>query len=154
MSLRLVLRDQCKLEAAEEIHLQGLSAREKLLGKEHRSTLTNLNNLGSVIASQGKYEQAEELHRQALSARREKILGREHPQALTSLNNLEFALGNQGKLEEAEVLHRRALSGGERILGQDHPDTLLSSVKKIRASDFGDQGQVRRAPKKLPSNEH
>ena len=32
----------------------------------------------------------------------------------------------QGKLEEAEVLSRRALKGKERVLGTDHPSTLLT----------------------------
>ena len=31
----------------------------------------------------------------------------------------------QGKLEEAETLSRRALEGRERVLGVNHPDTLI-----------------------------
>ena len=34
---------------------------EKVLGKEHPSTLTSMNNLASVLSRQGKYDEAERL---------------------------------------------------------------------------------------------
>jgi tetratricopeptide (TPR) repeat protein len=33
---------------------------------------------------------------------------------------------NQGKYEEAEAMNRRALDGREKVLGEEHPDTLKS----------------------------
>ena len=36
---------------------------EKMLGKEHPSTLTSMNNLASVLSGQGKYDEAEEIYR-------------------------------------------------------------------------------------------
>ena len=48
---------------------------ETVLGKEHSSTLTSMNNLTGVLSSQGKYKEAEEMHRQAL-ATRETVLGK------------------------------------------------------------------------------
>jgi hypothetical protein len=36
-------------------------------------------------------------------------------------------LGHEGRHEEAEAMHRRALEAREKVLGQDHPDTLASS---------------------------
>jgi hypothetical protein len=52
--------------------------REKVLGVEHPSTLSSVNNLAEVFRDQGKYEEAEEMHRRALEGR-EKVLGAEHP---------------------------------------------------------------------------
>ncbi len=43
--------------------------KEKMLGKEHPSTLTSMNNLVLVLSRQGKYDEAEEMHRQALAYR-------------------------------------------------------------------------------------
>ena len=45
-----------------------------MLGPEHPSTLTSMNNLAQVLYSQGKYEAAEEMQRRALELK-EKVLG-------------------------------------------------------------------------------
>jgi Tfp pilus assembly protein PilF len=112
-------------EEAEAMHRRALEAREKVLGREHPSTLSSVNNLGNVLDSQGKYEEAEAMHRRALEAR-EKVLGREHPSTLTSVSNLGNVLFRQGKYEEAEAMHRRALEAREKVLGREHPSTLTS----------------------------
>jgi hypothetical protein len=54
---------------------------ETVLGKEHPSTQTSINNLALMLSDQGKYEYAEEIHRQALGLR-EGVLSREHPPTL------------------------------------------------------------------------
>jgi tetratricopeptide (TPR) repeat protein len=110
-------------EEAGSMHRRALKAREKVLGREHPSTLTSVDNLGLVLSSQGKYEEAEAMHRRALKAR-EKVLGHEHPSTLISVDNLGLVLSSQGKYEEAEAMHRRALEGSEKVLGPEHPDTL------------------------------
>jgi len=43
-----VLSDQGKYEQAEEMHRQVPGLRETVLGKEHPSTLTSMNNLALV----------------------------------------------------------------------------------------------------------
>jgi tetratricopeptide (TPR) repeat protein len=102
-----------------------LSTRERVLGPEHPSTLTSMNNLALVLDSQGKYEAAEEMHRRALELR-EKVLGPEHPDTLTSINNLALVLDSQGKYKAAGEMHRRALELREKVLGPEHPSTLAS----------------------------
>ena len=101
------------------------SKTEKMLGKEHPSTLTSINNLALVLRSQGRYEEAERIHRRAL-ALRERVLGKEHPDTLTSINNLATILSSQGKYETAEEMHRQALALMETVLGKEHPSTLTS----------------------------
>ena len=54
----------------------------------------------------------------------------------------------QGKLEEAEVLSRRALEGRERVLGVDHPKTLIS-VNNL-GSLLQAQGKLEEAEVSLP----
>ena len=98
---------------------------EKMLGKEHPSTLGSMDNLALVLSSQGKYEEAERIHRRAL-ALKESVLRKKHPSTLTSMSNLAEVLRNQGKDEEAERIQRQALTLRERVLGKEHPDTLTS----------------------------
>lgn len=49
------------------MHRQALALRETVLGKEHPSTLTSMNNLAGVLSRQGKYKEAEEMYRQMLA---------------------------------------------------------------------------------------
>ena len=48
-NLALVLRIQGKYEEAEEMHRRALELKEKVLGPEHPSTLTSMNNLAVVL---------------------------------------------------------------------------------------------------------
>jgi hypothetical protein len=43
-----------------------------------------------------------------------------------SMNNLAAVLNSQGKHEEAEAMHRQTLAQREKVLGSEHPDTLMS----------------------------
>ena len=47
------------------MHRRALELKEKVLGKEHPSTLTSMNNMALVVGSQGKYEEAEEMKRRS-----------------------------------------------------------------------------------------
>ena len=90
--------------------LEGLSVRTKetVLGKEHPSTLSSMNNLADVLSDQGKYEQAEEMHRQVLGLR-ETVLGKEHPSTPTSMNNIAVAfLRAPGRDTDCLKLHMSA----------------------------------------------
>ncbi|KAL9611366.1 MAG: hypothetical protein Q9167_003985 [Letrouitia subvulpina] len=118
-------QEQGNYEEAEPMNRQALDGREKVLGKEHLSTLTGVGNLASVLWYQGKHKEAEQMSRRALDGR-EKVLGKEHFSTLTSVGNLALVLQDQGKYEEAEQMTRRALDGRETILGKEHPDTLTS----------------------------
>jgi hypothetical protein len=60
------------------------SDREKVLGVEHRHTLSRVDNLATALQHQGKYEEAEKMSRRALEGR-EEVLGVEHPDTLTSI---------------------------------------------------------------------
>ena len=76
------------------MHRHTLATREKVLGKEHPSTLMTMNNLALMLDSQGKYPEAESMHKHTL-ATREKVLRKEHPSILTSIYYLTYLLTNQ-----------------------------------------------------------
>ncbi|RDW59053.1 hypothetical protein BP5796_11977 [Coleophoma crateriformis] len=107
---------------AEKMHRQALALRERVLGAEHPSTLTSMDNLALVLGGQGKYSEAETMHRQAL-ALRERVLGAEHPSTLTSMNNLALVLGDQGKAPFDAHEHEQSRAGvggsGEVQRGRD-----------------------------------
>ncbi|MCJ1279145.1 hypothetical protein MMC21_006969 [Puttea exsequens] len=89
---------------AYEIRIFHFTKMEIILGREHPSTLTSMNNLAEVLSSQGSYKEAERIHRQALALRK-KVLGKEHPETLTSMNDLALVLSSQGSYKEAERIH-------------------------------------------------
>ncbi|KEY73924.1 hypothetical protein S7711_07766 [Stachybotrys chartarum IBT 7711] len=90
-----------KYTEAERIYQQILKLYEKLLSKEHPSTLKSMNNLAVTFQDQGKHAHAEQMQRQTLNLA-EKILGQEHPNTFIIMNNLVIALKAQGKHIEAE----------------------------------------------------
>ena len=95
---------------------------KKLLGEEHPSVATSLNNLAALYESQGRYTEAEPLFIQALEMWK-KLLGPEHPNVATSLNNLAGLYESQGRYEEAEPLYIQALDMRKKLLGEEHPYT-------------------------------
>jgi tetratricopeptide (TPR) repeat protein len=85
------------------LQLQELAWVERVLGPDHPTTATSLNNLGFLYGHQGAYDKAEPFHLRALAIR-EKALGADHPITATSLNNLGFLYGHQGAYAKAEPL--------------------------------------------------
>jgi len=140
--LALVLSDQGKYEAAEEMIRRVLDEEGKVLGVEHPSTLTSASNLAIVLQVQGKYKAAQEMNLRALDGQK-KILGVEHPSTLTTVHTLASLLQHQGKYEAAEEMNRRALEGREKVLGVKHPSTL-TSVSNL-ALVLQDQGKYKAA---------
>jgi len=56
------------------------------------------------------------------------------------MSNLASTLGDQGKLDEAAAMKREVLEKRQRILGDEHPDTV--SAMNNLASTLGDQGKL------------
>jgi len=63
----------------------------KVLGPDHASTLSTVNNLGSLYDDQGKLKEAEEMYQRALEGK-EKALGSDHTSTLdtSTLRRLKF----------------------------------------------------------------
>jgi tetratricopeptide (TPR) repeat protein len=82
---------------AEPLLKRALEITEKVLGKEHPSTATYLNNLAVFLGgSKGDYDNAEPLHKRALAIR-EKVLGAEHPDTVIARNNLLYCRAKMNK---------------------------------------------------------
>ena len=120
-----VLPDGGRYGEAEPLHLRALEARERVLGKEHRDTLTSVNDLAMLYDEQGRRGEAEPLYLRALKGSK-RVLGKEHPETLTVVNNLAMLYKNQGRYGWAEPLLKSVLKARERVLGKNHSATLAS----------------------------
>jgi tetratricopeptide (TPR) repeat protein len=118
------LKLRAQYAEAEPLYQRAIAIGEQVLGPEHPTLATYLNNLALLYKDQGKYEQVEPLYQRALAIG-EQVLGPEHPTLATYLNNLASLYQEQGKYEQAEPLYQRAIAIGEQVLGPEHPDLAV-----------------------------
>jgi tetratricopeptide (TPR) repeat protein len=127
---------------AEELEVQVMDTRKRVLGEEHPDTLTSMANLASTYQNQGRWKEAEELDMQVMDTRK-RVLGEEHPDTLTSMANLASTYRNQGRWKEAEELEVQVMDTRKRVLGEEHPYTLTSMANL--ASTYRNQGRWKEA---------
>ena len=58
--------NQGRWKEAEELEVQVMETRKRLLGAEHPSTLTSMSNLALTYWNQGRWNEAEELQVQVM----------------------------------------------------------------------------------------
>ncbi|WP_253257792.1 tetratricopeptide repeat protein, partial [Microcystis aeruginosa] len=106
----------------EPLYLEALDLYKRLLGDNHPSLATSLNNLAHLYDSQGRYTEAEPLYLEALDLCK-RLLGDNHPHVANSLNNLAGLYYSQGRYTEAEPLYLEAINIATQGLGKNHPHT-------------------------------
>ncbi|MEO1373662.1 MAG: tetratricopeptide repeat protein [Cyanobacteria bacterium J06635_10] len=131
---------QGKYNEAIPLAEKALAIREKVLGKEHPSVATTLNNLANLYQKQGNYAKAESLYQRALRID-EKILGNEHPYVAITLNSLASVYQSQGNYTKAEQMYLRSLAIMD--LGKEHPNvaTTLNNLANL----YQEQGNYAKA---------
>ena len=92
---------------------KALKVAEEIVGPDHPSVATSLNNLAGLYMTQGQYAAAEPLYKRALSIY-EKALGPDHPSVARSLNNLAALYRATGQILEAQELERRLSDKNQR----------------------------------------
>ncbi|MCJ1274918.1 hypothetical protein MMC21_002716, partial [Puttea exsequens] len=102
-----------------------MGARKKILGQEHKETLSSMAMVGVAYSLGGRWDKAEELEVQVMETTK-RVLGEEHPSTLSSIANLASTYRNQGRWKEAEELDVQVMKTRKRVLGEEHPDTLSS----------------------------
>ena len=157
----LVLRENGDLGNAEQLQVQVIKMRKKLLGTKHQDTLTSMGNLATIYNYLGRWNEAEQLQVQVVEMI-EKLLGAEHPFTLKMMSNLASIYRNLGRWNEAEQLQVQVMEMSKKLLGAEHPYTLNSMANL--ASTYKYQGrwneaeqlqvQVMEMTKKLLSAEH
>jgi tetratricopeptide (TPR) repeat protein len=111
-------RNQGRWKEAEELDVQVVETRKRVLGTEHPDTLTSIANLASTYRNQGRWKEAEELFVQVVETRK-RVLGTEHPHALISIANLASTYRNQGRWKEAEELEVQVVETTRGCWGQN-----------------------------------
>jgi tetratricopeptide (TPR) repeat protein len=131
-----------RYKEAEELQVQVMQTRKRVLGDEHPDTLTSMANLASTYWNQGRWNEAEELEVQVMQMTK-RVLGHEHPDTLTSMANLALTYRDQGRWNKAEELEVQVMQTTKRVLGDEHPDTLASMANL--ASTYRNQGRWKEA---------
>ena len=134
----LVLGDNGDLDNAEQLWIQVMDMRKKLLGGIHPETLNSMANLASTYRNQGRWNETEELDIQVMDIRK-KQLGAEHPETITSMSNLASTYRIQGRWNEAEELDIQVMDMRKKWLGEEHPETITSMANL--ASTYWNQGR-------------
>jgi serine/threonine-protein kinase len=122
----VVLWRMTKLQEANAKEEEALAYAEKIVGPDHPSLATVLNNLGNVRRDMNDLPGALAVHERALAIR-EKALGPEHPAVAQSSNNLGLVLEWMDDYPAARAAYQRALDVWERALGPDHPDVAQAA---------------------------
>lgn len=88
-------------KAAEEQYLRALELRRRVLGDEHRDTLTAMLNLAVTLRKARRLDESEAVLRPCLEISR-RVLGEEHPETVRAIQNLDSVLKDRGKMDEAK----------------------------------------------------
>ncbi|KAF2993355.1 hypothetical protein E8E13_001213 [Curvularia kusanoi] len=121
----MTLYSDGRYDDAEELFVQIVHARRRLLGYEHPHTLASIGNLASTQRNQGRWKEAERLQTQVMNIWKRK-LGDMHPVTLTSMANLATTYSDQGLWPQAEELQIQVMQERRIILGIEHSNTLIS----------------------------
>jgi tetratricopeptide (TPR) repeat protein len=108
-------------QKAEELCLNSLELRKKILGVKHPDYASSLNRLALIYKETWQYEKAEPLFEEALEIRK-KVLGEDHPDFASSLYNLALLNRINGKLLKADSMIQRVIAIRKKLLGINHPD--------------------------------
>lgn len=142
---------------AEEL----LRIRTSTLGEDRIETLVAMNTLATLYSSSDRFDDAEALYTKAISIST-RALGPEHPLSLEMRGNFGLALYHDAtthestnrdrfttKLANARAIDEDVLAARTRILGEEHPSTLIvmnnlaSVYKKLGMYDEADELAVK-----------
>ncbi|KAF8598137.1 FabD/lysophospholipase-like protein [Ceratobasidium sp. AG-I] len=102
-----------------------LQASRAVLGNEHPTTLTCMQNLALAFWRQGRLEEAEALQTEGIELIK-RVLGHEHPETLASIQNLALTYRDQKRWQEAEGLFLEVIEDRKWVIGAEHRNTLAS----------------------------
>ena len=132
--------------AAEAATREAIQIFRSLLGEDHPSYASSLNDLGTLYQDRGDYRRAEPLFRRSLEIYK-KALGEDHPFYADGLNNLGTLFRAAGDYRRAEPLLRRAMEIRKKAVGEGHPD-YANSLNNLGTlyRELGDYRRRRAAP--------
>lgn len=120
---------------AEQVGREAVEMRQKLLGNNHPDTIMSLTSLSRVHLEQGRLDDAIKIQQSAVSGAildtQGELQGNKHTNDhieanLHATRHLAAIYGIQGQYAKAEKLELKVVDESKRLLGEDHPDTLLA----------------------------
>ena len=136
----LVLRENGDFSSAEQLEVQVMDMRKKLLGAEHPDTFSSMANLASIYWNQRRWNEAEQLPVEIqVMDMTKNLLGAEHLDTLSCMANLATTYKDQGRWNEAEQLQIQVMEMRKKLLGAEHPDTLTIMANLART--YWNQGR-------------
>ncbi len=154
-----VLREQERIEEAEQVYRSVYHDRASVLGPAHDETLSTRHQLALMAGLRGDLDTAEKEFHVLWEAYGKKD---EHPTALHALENLSYVRMFRGDLDTAEDGFRRLHRTRARTLGERHPLTVMADYHLARvAATRGDHaaaaemfGRVAEAHTSLLGEDH
>jgi eukaryotic-like serine/threonine-protein kinase len=124
--LGMVLSREADLSVAEALFRDAIAIWHRL-GVDDAEYGDALVSLGEILQRDGRFVESLRLEQDghAMMLRHESP---DNPDALGADLTIAEALQSLGRYPEAEVIHRRLLTARERVLGQQHVDTLISKL--------------------------
>lgn len=113
--------DKGDYDRAEQLLLESMAMKRKLLGDKHPEIATSLSNIADVLHNKGDLAGAEKDYLQSLAMYRE-LLGNEHPYVARTLNNLAFVYYDKGDVRAALQTERESLAIYRKNFPGDNPD--------------------------------
>jgi len=114
-----VLESQGKLKEAEPYYADALEMSRRLLGPDHPTTLTALQNMGYLRQLQGRLVEAEVCLREVIE-RRGRVQCEDHEDILAAVCTLASVRQMRGDAAEAERLYMQVMPRVERKVDKDH----------------------------------
>ncbi|KAF2176927.1 hypothetical protein K469DRAFT_810815, partial [Zopfia rhizophila CBS 207.26] len=106
-------RNQGRWKEAEELEVQVMETRKRLLGAEHPDTLTSMYSLAYNWKDQGRHEQAIKLMEECVKLRI-RIMGVDHPHTLSTSTTL-----SRWQIENLEIGASTAEDQGDAVSQQE-----------------------------------
>lgn len=113
--------DKGDYDRAEQLLLESMAMKRRLLGDKHPEIATSLSNIADVLHNKGDLAGAEKDYLQSLAMYRE-LLGNEHPYVARTLNNLAFVYYDKGDIQAALQTERESLAIYEKDFPGDNPE--------------------------------
>lgn len=132
-----------QIKKAEQLYRMVLFIRENVLPENHRDMADICNNLGVNLNSQGLFEDAMKLHKRSIKIKEQIFFEKDHPVLAQSYNALAFNYDSMKRHIKAESYYRRAYKINYKVLGAEHPETMM--VLKNLSINLFFQGRIREA---------
>lgn len=110
-------------EHALELFTTSLEGRRSVLGNGHTDTLRSATGLATAYLNLGRTKEAESLLIATLDDQRR--LANNESETATTMERLAELYRRQEKYDQAQTLLSTALEANRRLLGPNHPDTIL-----------------------------